>query len=272
MLEFHTLNRFHASGIHLVISALVVGVSALFVFMFWYPGLLSYVSGVSDIFLILLLVDVILGPLITLIVFNVEKKELKRDLFIVGCIQVMALLYGLHTLFDARPVFVVFNNGRFDVVYANELSQEKLNKAVYDEFKSLPYFGPKFIAAQLPSDQKKANEVMLSAVAGGDDVQQMPEFYLPYSAAAQSIPRAAKPLTDTKVFNKNKLGDVDTLIKQFSSKGDKIGYVPLVGKSKNVVVVVNMETAEIIMMSKLAPFDESFGTSSIDLKSILRKK
>ncbi len=271
MSTFQSLNRFYASGIHLVISASVVGASAILVFMYWYSGLLSYASGVSDIFLILVLVDVVLGPLITLIVFNTKKKELKRDLFIVGCIQLAALFYGLHTLFDARPVFVVFNNGRFDVVYANELPQEKLNRAVYNEFKSLPYLGPKIIAAQLPKDQDKAKDIILTAVAGGDDLQQLPEYYLPYVEVKKAVVEAAKPLALIKIFNKNQQAEVDALLNQFSSKSDKIGYIPLVGKTKNLVAVVNIETAEIMMMSKLKPLDDSYGASSVDLKAILKK-
>lgn len=271
MSTFQFLNRFYASGIHLFISASVVGASAILVFMYWYPGLLSYASGVSDIFLILLLVDVVLGPLITLIVFNTQKKELTRDLFIVGCIQLAALLFGLHTLFEARPVFIVFNNGRFDVVYANELSQERLNGAVHNEFKSLPFFGPKIIAAQLPQDQDKAKDIILTAVAGGDDLQQLPEYYLPYMEVKKSVIDAVKPLILIKIFNKNQQAEVDMLINQFSSKSDKIGFIPLVGKTKNLVVVVSNETAEIITMSKLKPLDDSYGASSVDLKAILKK-
>jgi hypothetical protein len=271
MFKVRSLNRFHASGIHLFISAFVVGTSALFVFMYWYPDLLGYASGVRDIFLILVLVDVILGPLITLIVFNLEKKELKWDLGIVGSIQLMALIYGLNTLFEARPVFIVFNNDRFDVVYANELTEDKMKNVTLNEFKSLPFWGPKVIGANLPEDQEKAKDIVFSAVSGGDDVQQMPEYYLPYVALKSSVSKAAKPLEQIRDFNKNKIKDVNQLIERFSLQSDKIGYIPLVGKVKKLVVVVNRETAEILTMSKLSPWDDSYGVSSVDLKSALKK-
>jgi len=49
------------------------------------------------LFLIVVTVDVILGPLITLAVFNGVKPwtELRRDLAMVGVLQLAALGYGL---------------------------------------------------------------------------------------------------------------------------------------------------------------------------------
>jgi len=63
------------------------------------------------------MVDVILGPLITLTVFNRSKprSELVRDLTVVGLIQLAALGYGLWTVFVARPVHLVFEYDRFRV-------------------------------------------------------------------------------------------------------------------------------------------------------------
>ena len=74
------MNRFQACATHLLASGAAALLSSALVFLLWYPGLLSYASGVISIFLMLLWVDVVLGPLITLIVFNTKKKELKRDL------------------------------------------------------------------------------------------------------------------------------------------------------------------------------------------------
>jgi hypothetical protein len=79
-------------------------------------------------FLIVVTVDVILGPLITLAVFNRAKPwtELRRDLVIVALIQLSALGYGLWTVFVARPVHLVFEYDRFRVVHAVEVPPEML--------------------------------------------------------------------------------------------------------------------------------------------------
>jgi len=57
---------------------------------------------------LVLIVDVCLGPLLTLAVFDPKKKELKRDLSIILLIQLSALFYGIYTVSVARPAYIVF--------------------------------------------------------------------------------------------------------------------------------------------------------------------
>ena len=79
-------SRLKASGIHLGISLTVALLAALLVFGLWYPYPYREMSGGRELFLIVVAVDVILGPLITLAVFNRAKpsRELKRDLVMVA--------------------------------------------------------------------------------------------------------------------------------------------------------------------------------------------
>ncbi|CAN5416042.1 N/A [soil metagenome] len=246
MLTVRALNRFQAFGLHLLASAIVAALSAALVYMLWYPGMLAYASGVSTIFLLLVGVDVVLGPVITLIVFNTKKKELKRDLTIVVLIQVCALLYGLHTVFIARPVYLAFNSGRFDVVNANELSDENLAKAVRPEFRSLPYFGPKVIASPLPDDPAARETIIAGTLTGHEDVQQLPQYYLPYAEQKSAVISALRPLDRLKDANKNKLKEVDALTNKYASMKIDVGYVLLKAKSHDLIVIVNKANGEIL--------------------------
>ena len=254
MLRLRSLNRFRAFGLHLLASAAVALLSAALVFLLWYPGLLAFASGVATIFLILLAVDVTLGPVITLIIFNPKKKELKRDLVIVVVIQLSALLYGLHTVFIARPVYLAFNEKRFDLVYANEVSDQNLAKAIQPEYMSLPYFGPKIIAAPLPNDPKIVEEIVYGAIAGGDDVQHMPKYYVPYAEQKLAVMKQIRPLSDLKLHNKDRPQEVDTLIKQYTDTYQDVGYLPLKAKANDLVVIVSRTTGEVLEMSKLKPW------------------
>lgn len=250
-----------------VVISLVAGA----VFFVWYPGLLSYASGVGSIFLILALVDLLLGPFITLVVFDLRKKELKRDLLFIIFVQLAALLYGVWILFSARPVFIVFNTDRFDVVYANEFSEERIELLRSTDFKALPVLGPLIIGARLPSDDARATEIMKTAISGGDDVQLMPEFYVDYRAISVEAGMRANKLSELYRFNKSERQHVDELIGRFSSVNDKIGYIPLKGKFNDLTVVVNKTDGRILELNKLRPFSYAYGTDLIDLKRILNK-
>lgn len=71
--------RIKAFTLHLTISAVIALAVIGVVFYLWYPAPLHTAVGVTQIFLILLAVDVVLGPLLTLLVYKVGKKTLVMD-------------------------------------------------------------------------------------------------------------------------------------------------------------------------------------------------
>lgn len=239
---------------HLLISLCLASLSVTLVFFVWYPGLLAYATGVTQIFLILLSVDVVLGPIITLIIFNLKKKELKRDLYIVAVIQMSALLYGMHTTFIARPAYIAFNINRFDLTYANEVKQENLDKASNSEYRKLPIFGPKIISVLLPADAKLREDIIFAAMTGsGEDVQYLPQYYAPYEQQKPDIIKLLKSLDKLKNYNKENEAEFNALIKKYQALNIEVGYLPLKGRIHDLSVILNSSTAEIMEISKLKP-------------------
>lgn len=108
---------------HLLASAGVAVLAALLVFVLWYPSPTAQLLEVRSIYLILLGVDVVCGPLLTLVMASPRKprRELILDLGLVALIQLAALGYGLYSLANARPVAYVFEQDRLVLVALNEL-------------------------------------------------------------------------------------------------------------------------------------------------------
>jgi hypothetical protein len=108
---------------HLALSAVVVSAFVSLVLLVWYPAPLGRLEGVFPVLMLLVAVDVCLGPLLTLIVASPTKprRSLYRDLTIIGVAQFAALGYGAHSTFVARPAFIVYNADRFDIVMPSEL-------------------------------------------------------------------------------------------------------------------------------------------------------
>ena len=248
------LNRFQAFRWHLFGSMGVGLVTAALVFLVWYPWPLPVATGVTAIFVLLLVVDVVMGPCITLVVFNPAKKSLRFDMTVVLLLQIGALLYGLHAVFVARPVYMVFNSDRFDLVYANDLSPEKLEKVSDNRFRSLPLLGVEVVAVQKIKDIKERNEVMFSAVLGGDDVPQLPQYYVPYAELKAEVQNRIQPLEKLADFNKDNSRKVDGLISAYARLQDKPGFLPLKGKVKDLTVVVRRDSAEVVEVVDLKPW------------------
>jgi len=254
MRSYAIKNRFHAFLIHLVGSALIAVLVVAIVFFVWYPYKLATATGVTEIFLLILMVNVCLGPLLTLVVFNVEKKELRRDLFIILLLQVGALFYGVYTVGVARPAYVVFAIDRFELVYANELTEEKLELAAKDEYKTVSLWGPRWVAAQLPENISERNELLFSSVDGGDDLAQLPQYYLPYTESRDKVIEKLQPLETLKQFNAQNLDGYNEIISRYSPDLSDYGYLPLQANSKDLVVVIDKESAEVLDIVALKPW------------------
>lgn len=185
--RFDLRRRARAAGIHLMLSAAVAGLAAVLVFGLWYPGAYRHFAGGRDLFLLVTSVDVIIGPLLTFAVFNVAKPrtELRRDLAIVGVLQLAALVYGLHTVYQARPIAMVFEVDRFQLVTASNISLEDLPTAA-PAYRTLPVTGPQLLGARQPREGREHNDALFKSV-DGVDVGRRPLFWQPYE---QSVPDA----------------------------------------------------------------------------------
>ena len=63
-------SRIKAASIHFGLSVLLAVLAAFLVFIVWYPYPYRDISGGRDLFLLVVVVDVVMGPLLTLTVFN----------------------------------------------------------------------------------------------------------------------------------------------------------------------------------------------------------
>ena len=147
-----------AALVHLGLSALVASLAALLVFALWYPYPYRIISGGRDLFLLVVAVDVVLGPLITFAVFDRAKPrtELRRDLTLVGLLQLAGLLYGLWTVDQARPVHMVFEIDRFRVVHLIDIPSE-LEAQAPAGIEVAPWRGPTLIAARPFRSERQAD-------------------------------------------------------------------------------------------------------------------
>ena len=190
-----SLNRWKASALHLAISAAIATAVVALMLAVWYPQHYFAAMGGATLVILLIGVDVVIGPLITLIVYDPKKKNLRFDLAVIAALQLAALAYGCSIMFNARPVYNVFVVDRFEVIAANGVDEASRAKAA-PEFRSLPLTGPKVIAARQPDDPKRFADIAIGAVDGGPDLGNLPEFYVPYAQFRQDAGKRARPLAE----------------------------------------------------------------------------
>lgn len=230
-----------AGLIHLIISAVIALVIGLSVLELWYPYPYRELAGGWDLFFLVLAVDVICGPLLTIVIYNPTKprKELAWDLTLVVLIQGVALGYGIWSIWVARPLFLVQEVDRFKVIAAPDLEPvaiPELARALQPSW----WRGPIVVAIREPKDAKERSAVTFESVQGGRDYAERPDFYLPYEgdAARKSLLRA-RPLAEFIQKQPSQALLVAKFVTGKSIEVNNLVYLPIIGREDWIAVLDN---------------------------------
>ena len=251
---FFWQDRLKASSIHLGISLAIALLAALLVFGLWYPYPYREISGGRELFLILVAVDVILGPLMTLTIFNRSKPwpELRRDLAIVVLLQLAALSYGLWSVVVARPVHLGFEYDRFRVVHAVDVPPEMLAMAP-PEVAAMPLFGPTLLSLR-PFRNAQENMDATMAALQGLPLASRPDLWQPYAAARPDILKLARPVSELKSRQAEQAAVIDAVIAQTGRQAETIVYLPMIGRKSFWTVLLDPASAEVLAFMPLDSF------------------
>ena len=230
-------SRLLAAGLHLAISAGVAAVAAVLVFWLWFPGAYRLMAGGRDLFLLVASVDVVMGPVLTLAVFDRRKPrtELRRDLAVIGVLQMAALAYGLHTVHEARPVAMVFEVDRFRMVTANAVATSELPTA-QPAYRSLPFTGPWLLGTRRPAAGDERNDALFAGVAGVD-IGQRPKFWQPYDASRADAISRSKPLSDLIARRSASMPDLAERLQELGADSTTGRYLPTVARGSWTAVL-----------------------------------
>lgn len=239
--------RLKAFGYHLALSLLIALISLYLVFELWYVSPLAKAVGVTHIFIMMLGIDVILGPLLTFIVAKQGKKSLKFDLAVIIILQFAAFTYGLYNIAISRPVYIAFDTSRFEVVQANNIPIESLEQASAP-YNSLGWGKPKLIAVKPTTSIEQKNNRLFVELETGVAPSMQPNLYEPLDNQWSIMSKQAKPLNQLK--KKNKENEIENIIANHSEADS---WLPLKGYESDAVVLLNKTEQRIIGIVDLRP-------------------
>ena len=236
--------RLKAFGLHLLGSAtaLTLILGALYLGWYHWPG--WYLSEAGHVILLMVGVDVVLGPLLTLIVANSAKsfRELGRDIGIIVTVQLIALVYGATTLWSGRPLYYAFSADCLEVVQASDIDAEA-RKASDDQKLALAphwYSLPRWIWAPLPKDPNEAQKIVVSVTLGsGSDVTALPQYYRPWDQGLSDLHAKLKKVDEIRYFSakQKKLLKARMLASGFAT--DQPDAIALIGRGPSLLAVID---------------------------------
>lgn len=244
------MTRLRATAVHLALSV-SVGVTLLGLFLFvWYPVPLFRAVGGQTIFLMLLGIDVALGPLLTFVVFRPGKSFLRFDLAVVALLQLSALVYGVHVLLLGRPVYIAALGHRFDVVQASDVAEGDLMAA----HKSLPIWGPEWVGTKLAEDNQERERILFGAI-GGADYGSYPQHHQPLGNMRAEIVRNSLPIANLSKFNPGGADDIRSWLKEHGRNELNTVFQGLKARSEDMTVMIDKKTGDVIGIAPFKPWD-----------------
>lgn len=142
VLMFESFNfyvRLKAVLTHLVFSGILFAFVMYWILAKWYPMPHFQISGGWQGTKIMVIVDLVIGPLLTFLLFNPSKprKELIFDVSIIVVIQLGLLIYGIDKVYSQRPVVQVISHRGYiaasreeDLIYQKGVNPKTLIQAL----------------------------------------------------------------------------------------------------------------------------------------------
>lgn len=241
------MSRFKAAAIHFAISFVIFLVLLYFILVQWYPEPLFSTDGGWRVIQIIVGVDLILGPLLTLIVFKAGKPGLKFDLSMIALVQTLALGWGVLTTYNERPAAIIYTLDFFTPVPAYQLEEQGVTSK---ELKKYGDGSPTFIYSDIPKD--KISQAIFKSIKKGKPLYLLSEYYKPLTTELSSEFKNSSMKLEKYVENKPKL---KKLYKKslLSIASTNISYLALHSREKWVTAIFDLDTMKIIDTIDIEP-------------------
>ncbi|MFT7653793.1 MAG: hypothetical protein ACI9ON_000281 [Limisphaerales bacterium] len=175
------MSRYSAFAIHLAISFLIFLALAYLIVFEWYPGILFDADGGWRGMRIIIGVDLVLGPTLTLVAYKHGKPGLKFDLACIALLQTVCLTAGTYVVWSERPLAVVYVDSRFEVLTADDFPEGAPDFSHYlDE-------GPPWLAVNIAANVEEEAEFRQAAFKAGRSLATMSDLYIPFTSKSPAF-------------------------------------------------------------------------------------
>ena len=222
-------SKLKACSIHLVLSALAVGALAAITLGIWYPSGLAELQGVWKILAILVGVDLVLGPMLTFLVYAPKKRSLVFDLSVIAALQIAALVYGAWIISLQRPAYLAFMYDRFFIVTERDIIGDK--PAEVDAIERWRG-GPRPVFVRLSFAAQRQAAEMAKTALDTPAMALLPGGYAPLASHTEAILSMSENASDD---------------------ADGPASVPVVGRNGRGYAILKRDTAEILKIQSETP-------------------
>jgi len=242
------MTRWKAGAIHLLVSVILIGLIATYVWLRWTPDGLWAVAVVDRSLLILFTAVLLIVPALTTLVYRTNKRALRSDLIVVAVLQLAFLAYGTWMLARTRPVFLVAAVDRFEVIFANDIDPADL-AAAQVQYQQLSWTGPQLVGLQ------RAPSLAAQGPALVSDTTQQPAYYVDFEAYSPILLSRAQPLDPLIAQSNQHRNLIVRALQGLGRDQADTRFVPVTSRRRgSMVMLVDAESALPLQTLPLDPW------------------
>ena len=245
------MSRQRAALLHFLISVAVFTAVITPLLMLWYPPPLFFADGGWDVIQLAAGVDIVIGPLLTLMVFKSGKKGLRFDLTVIALLQFAALAWGVDIMYRERPLFLAFAEDRFSTVTLGQIAAEK---RPLEELLRLGSDTPVRVLVHLPDDPKEAIAIKLAQFRKGTSVFRLTERY--QALDAKNLDTVYRNAVNMELFMKRRpqyRERYDAFLRGQKLGAEHLAFVPLVCRYQSLIIVLSRADGSIVGSIDIPP-------------------
>lgn len=249
-LAHRALTRWQAAGLHLCASFTLALLAGLLIFGVWYPQPYTQAAGADRLVMLLIGIDLALGPLLTLIVYKHGKRGMLFDIAFIAVVQFSALIYGLSVISESRPTFVVVTRDMTYLTMASELDDADLAAAREPQYQQCSWTGPVLVAAPQPESAEDRNALLTSGMAGRD-INVLPKYFRPFADQGATLINGSLPLQ--RLLDLPATADaIRSFVAEKAIPIERLRFQPLRGRNPEMDMTVVFDSANAAIIGVVA--------------------
>jgi len=246
------MTRWKAFAIHLLASVLALGGVLAALVWIWYPPPLFSASGVQQFATVFVAVDIVIGPLLTLIVYNASKRGNRFDVICISLMQLAAFAYGLNVVRETRPVYLVASEGRIAMVTANMLDDSERDQAP-PAYRTNPLTRPQLVSVVEPEDPVEFGKRLSRMLNTGHPTDSTPNFFEPYENIATQLLAQARPVSALATTSPQAEAEVQRFTRRHSRTVESLVFVPFRAPERRLSAALDAQSGAFVGVLDIDP-------------------
>jgi hypothetical protein len=220
----------------------------------WFPGGYFAISGIGKLLLVLLGVNLAVGPVLSALVYKPGKWGLKFDLVVLAGLEIAILGWALIEFDGRRPAIAVFAVDRFEVLQYAELDDLQLPDS---QRATLHGVAPQLVFAALPTDadalSRLIDETLFSDLP---DIDRRPDLWKPYPEGIGTLRAAAMPLAGLLLPNEEQATLIRRWVARRDGRIDDYVYLPIRARNGDGTIILHADIAYPVAVLAIDPWAE----------------